>query len=88
MKAPPKKISKMVPRSVSEEFWGASRLWGSPKVPTPGAQHTLFGTTWAILGAVLGTAGRSGGFPKSKVLGAGRAKISKHDIQNEASEKV
>ena len=61
---------------------------GTPKkMLTPGARHTLLGTIWAILGAILGTAGRQG-VPKSSVLAPGCAKISKHDIQNEASETI
>ena len=43
-----------------------------------------FGWSWAPFWAPLAAKG----LPKSKVLAPGCSKISKHDIQNEASEKV
>ena len=62
------KSTKMMPRSIPKALLEASRLWDPPKVPTPGARHTLFGTTWAIWGSILDPAGRQGG-PKIEHFG-------------------
>ena len=69
---------------------GALRKRSSKQVgcgtPKKCQRHTLLGTFWAILVSILATTGRHG-IPKSSIFAPGCAKISKHDIQNEASKK-
>ena len=72
----------MVPRSAPKAILEASRCCEPQKCQ----RHIRLGTIWAILGAILGTTGRQG-IPKASILAPGCAKISKNDIQNEASEK-
>ena len=50
----------MAPRSAPKSNLEASWFWDRQKVPTPGARHTLFGTTWVILVAIWCPAGRQG----------------------------
>ena len=60
-----------------------SREKGDPGNRILGILASL-GRFWASFGAQLGAKG----VPKSRVVAPGCAKISKNDIQNEASEKL
>ena len=58
----------MVPRSVPKAILGASRVEDPQKVSAPDVFFEAFGATWAILGAILGPAGRQGA-PKIELFG-------------------
>ena len=62
------KSTKMVPRRAPKSTLEAHWFQELQEVPTPGAQHTPFGTIRDILASILGSAGRQGG-PKIKRFG-------------------
>ena len=81
------KSEEIVPRSAQKATLAASRFQNAKKGATSFHNFEIFGAIWVILGVIWCPAGRQG-VPKSRVLAPGCAKISKNDIQNEASEKV
>ena len=58
----------MVPRSAPKATLGASRLEVAKKGAKAFHKFGIIGATWAILGAILGPAGRQGA-PKIELLG-------------------
>ena len=79
--------SKMVPRNAPKGNLGASQFHASQRVTAANRKGCHFGATCAILGAIWDPAGRRG-FPKSTILAPGCAKMSKNEVQNEASKKI
>ena len=61
-------ISQNVPRSASKVILEASRFEVAQKGAKSFHKFEIFGATWAILGAILGPAGRQGA-PKIELFG-------------------
>ena len=79
--------TELVPTSVPKAILEAGRFLERSRGGPPSKFLKNFGTTWAILGAILGPAGRQGG-PKIEFLGTKSHPNLKNEAQNAASKKI